>query len=615
MGKRHRWLLCAIVLGAAALSTYWVFLVPIYQSPDEPLHLDYALGLHSHGRLYGPGDWTPPRLFNRAENIFTHEYVHPLTNYLMDQTGAGTIAFNAPAKVAPDYGSPEFFQRLDSAAPTWESVEVQEAPFLFGLYPFGYYSVLAGWIEILRRLCPQISFVFFGARLLSVVLLAGTLLFTYGTLRALRVSRAVSLAITAGVGFFPLTSFISSYVQPDNLSLLLTSACFYLSLQIRRRTDGWRNYALLGLALGGLIVTKAHYFVAIAVSIAGMLAGAVWVTPLSWLRRLCYGCLLTLPAVGLGFLQAKSQGHHPSLFQPPPVKLSPAKHVAVWTGKALKDYYLGLTHRSFWGNFGWLDTPLVIHDALVTRCVGYVLTATAILFFVLSLARAAQVARRIGRVARHGRWRSAWRVAFSNPVLNSYFAFTVLMIVLYVYFQNVFGAQGRNWLPFLLPFFLTGVAFVPRLFRRPRVRWMSAAAVLTALLTFDGIGSYYALATIKNRYYAPYHGQVLRHVALMHGCHSMCEKQPHSFAPEAPQFARGLRLQFVFTHSEQLIGPLRMAWCKSDGRTQETVINVIHDRSVQTLTVPVEATVERITLEMGGNPSRLDVFALELLCR
>src|SRR5207302_2993964 len=131
------------------------------------------------------------------------DYVHPVTNYLMDRSGAGPIVFNVPAKVAPEYGTPEYLAALDRDAPAWQDVRVSEAPFLFRLYPFGYYALLAGWLEALRLLNPRLTFVFFGARLLSVLLLAGTLLLSYGTLRGLRVRRGFSLAITAALGFFP----------------------------------------------------------------------------------------------------------------------------------------------------------------------------------------------------------------------------------------------------------------------------------------------------------------------------------------------------------------------------------------------------------------------------
>jgi hypothetical protein len=44
-----------------------------------------------------------------------------------------------------------------------------------------------------------------------------------------------------------------------------------------------------------------------------------------------------------------------------------------------------------------------------------------------------------------------------NPIVNSYCLFTVIMVAFYVRTTNVFGAQGRHWLPFRLPAFLAGL--------------------------------------------------------------------------------------------------------------------------------------------------------------
>src|SRR5262249_58979835 len=55
--RRAFGLLLGLVLAAAGLCLRWVFIVPIYQSPDEPAHLDYALAIYHNGglfRVHGP---------------------------------------------------------------------------------------------------------------------------------------------------------------------------------------------------------------------------------------------------------------------------------------------------------------------------------------------------------------------------------------------------------------------------------------------------------------------------------------------------------------------------------------------------------------------------------
>src|SRR5437879_4920364 len=44
--------LAVVVAAAAGLALVWVFLVPIYQAPDEPQHLDYALAINTHRGLF-----------------------------------------------------------------------------------------------------------------------------------------------------------------------------------------------------------------------------------------------------------------------------------------------------------------------------------------------------------------------------------------------------------------------------------------------------------------------------------------------------------------------------------------------------------------------------------
>jgi hypothetical protein len=454
--------------------------------------------------------------------------------------------------------------------------------------------------------------VFFGARLLSVLMLAGTLLLSYGTLRAQGQSRKMSLLVTAVLGFFPMASFVASYIQPDNLSWLLVSACFYFSLRVRRRPEGWVNQALLGLAFGALLITKAHYFLVVALPVAGLLAGELWWSQLSGRRCLAAVALLVLPSLAMGAVHAWTQVGIPHAVQPPAIPEHVLGHLWYWTKKSLGDYYVGLTHDSFWGTFGWLDTPLVFNNEALTRLIHHVSAAVGLVFLALTLLRGLQVAWTLLRLARRGHWRSAWRVTFANPLLNSYFLFTLLMIVLYIRLENVFGGQGRNWLPFLLPFVLTGVVYVPKVLRRRRYQALGAATVLTALLVFDGLGSYYALASIDQRYYASYHGKPVQFVTVTDTQQTMGECQPLTRDLPEPRFVHGLQLRYVFTHSEGRRSQLHVAWSGPGGN--EAILHVIPDRGLRTVMLPVEGVIDRVRLETETGPSWFELRELKLIC-
>jgi hypothetical protein len=608
MGVRLRepWALAAVVLGAMALSLVWAVRVPIFQAPDEPLHFDYALGIYAHRGPFRARDYPAPVNNNHYENIYTHDYVHPYTNFLIDYTAAGTIAFNPAAKIAADYGSAAYFRRLDQAAPN-AGDGMAQAPFLARQYPFGYYALLAAWMGLLRCFQEGLTFLFFGSRILSVLLLGGTLVLVYASARELHGGRAFSLLITAAVGFFPLTSFVSSYVQPDNLSLFLTCFCYYLAL--RARHDGSRS-TLLGIALGALLLTKVHYYLAVAVPIGAMLAGRLWIAPLTVRRRWTAVALLLGPSALAAALYAWTLGGDNVLYRPPALPYRPLPHLALWTKRAFHDYYVGFAQQSFWGIFGWLDAPLIIHDPITTRWFRAVTTAGTLTLLALTLLRLGQVILGLLRLLKGGRWRSAWRVAFSNPVINSYFLFTALMFVLYVRLQNAFGAQGRNWLPLLLPIFLTGTCYVPKVFRRPQGRRLCSAAVLAFLLLFDGIGGVYALRTIQDRYYAPFHGRPAEAVALD-------PAPPLVFTLNRPRFVYGLRLHYTLTTANMDRAALEVCWRGQNRHLpiseKKAILHVIPGAAPRTLTVCVNDTVEQFRLVPNRQPCRFALHEVVLL--
>src|SRR5262245_20270159 len=100
-----RYCLAAILAGSMALSTMWVFKVPIYQSPDEPQHLDYAWALSEQSGLFFARDMLRP---------LPNYYVHPYTHYLVERTGTAHVAFHPENTMPPGYGTGKYFRDLDA---------------------------------------------------------------------------------------------------------------------------------------------------------------------------------------------------------------------------------------------------------------------------------------------------------------------------------------------------------------------------------------------------------------------------------------------------------------------------------------------------------------------
>jgi hypothetical protein len=176
MPRWHRWSLAVIIAGSAALTLFWVFLVPIYQAADEPTHLDYALDILSHRGLFHA----------RHATFETYPWqCHPYSLYLRERTQTYVVAFHADVKMPAEYGTRAYFRTLNREAPPWKTIRVDQPNILFLIYPFGYYALLAGWIELLQLVSGKIIVMFFGARIFSVLLLVCSLLLTLATLRLL----------------------------------------------------------------------------------------------------------------------------------------------------------------------------------------------------------------------------------------------------------------------------------------------------------------------------------------------------------------------------------------------------------------------------------------------
>jgi len=321
------------------------------------------------------------------------------------------------------------------------------------------------------------------------------------------------------IGFFPLTSFVSSYIQPDNLSFTLVTLCMYLALRARRAALAGRWVAGLGLALGALLVTKYQFYICVLIPVIAMLVTELLFAPARRRgRKFVPAALVWLmaPSAALGVIQlwvvaGGAVSNKGNAFAPSNAAFyqnAAAGPVALFwytvadLRAAFDYYYLGPVSHSFWGVFGWLDTPILIHSPRISDLVQALEVGATILILVLMLVRMENTITRLIAIARRGRKRWALRIAFGNPFLNSYLIFTVFMFGLWVLTNATFGPQGRNWLPYLLPAFSVGVIYAPKVLTHKRSRAVFSGVVVASLVAYCAVGGYYAVKTVKQRYYA-----------------------------------------------------------------------------------------------------------------
>lgn len=595
-------LLAAVVAGASALAGRWAFLVPVYQSPDEMHHLDYALALRDGGRFFRAVPIAPGTI---------HRGAHPWSNYLQGRTAADTVAHNPSAKVPPGYGTRRFFRDLDRDAPPRGSIRIDRPPTLAVVYPYGYYLALAGWLELVGLFSDRVSVAFFAARLFSVGLLAVGLVAGYLAARELRVGRGTALAATAIVGFFPLTTFVASYVQPDNLAFALVSLGLYQALLAARRGGPALDLAALGLCWGALLVTKPHFFACLVAASLPLLATRI--RPRRWPLAIA---LLAWPSLPLWSIFSWIVRDCPSFYSRP----EPASDFLVTSterlGKALDDFFRGTTHMSFWGVYGWLDAPLEIATPRrLIVAVRFLAMAGTWAVLGLTLMRMERVGSRLARVAARGRWRSAARVAASDPVLNGYFLFFALMVYAYVRMDNRFGAQGRNWLPVMLGIVLTTIRYAPRALTLPAARRVASAGLTLGLVAYLVVGAVYSYRTIEERFFLASRGHALRKVPLPvvpAGVHRMTwddgkgdTQGPDSylsFALAGPERVRGLEIRYVVDNPEHKPAAFRVVWANTRDphpapRYRGHHVNLPADATERVLIVPIQDTMDMIRID------------------
>ncbi|HEY1883617.1 MAG TPA: DUF2142 domain-containing protein [Candidatus Cybelea sp.] len=492
------------ILVSGLVSAYWAFHVPIFQAPDEPAHFDYAISIYNAHRLVRLSDGKPGWI------------VSPYTNYLLRASDFERIAWHSSMRVPAGYGTQSFFSHLDSNAPNLHTplAPTGEINYIVPTYPFGFYALEAVWMHTVALFTGSIVTVFFAARLLCVLLTMAALGFNYWTAIRLGLPRWASVALVAAIGLLPLTSFVSSYIQPDNLAYALVSAALFFAVTLRRNRS---PVTLCGLALslGFLAVTKYQFFLATAVPSLALVALSLRNGRRSgWLSALRVGAVL-LPSLALLSVQrfyvdaSSTRGvlltpsHSDYLLNIAALGARPlfAYLAANTVGAFSECFNTGLCAATFWQVVGWFDTPIVIVSANVERIMRVIISLASIVTAILVAYLVARNFSRLLACAVRGHWRAALRAAAGDSVLNSYLLFVGLILVLYLMTNNSFAIEGRHWYPFIFASFLCFVWYAPRALGRRKTAIPTALAI--TLLAYSLLASGYAAASVSQRYYGP----------------------------------------------------------------------------------------------------------------
>jgi hypothetical protein len=469
--RRERAVAAAIISCAALLCMFWSIRVPMFQEPDEVAHADASFLYFDAGRAFAVADAT------------TGDFVVPQTRYLMGVADYRRLRYDSRAAVPKGYGTRAYFRAADARAPypTGSVPQVGQAiPYVLAFYPSTYYcevavAMRAGW----TMLGHSLSAAFFAGRIVNVAMFSCMLIIAYRIYVELSFSASQRLLLLSGIAFFPLSTWMGAYIQPDNQSALLIAASLLACITLRKHPESLPRLIFFGAAVSALGITKLQYALVVVAACGLTLRNAFDVKPMATkVRAVAIGLVLPLlAAVGghylspIGTLQTLSGSSEYAHIGVIGFAQSAASHVR----DDIADAFLGgRAFGGFWFRFGIRGFGAYA-GASARGVTGLIiaLTASAFLAWFASLLR---FARRLRRVAeRHGLRRTA-RFLGADPTLNLYVLSTTMLFAINAFTGGDLALQGRYWYPVLIPIVILSVRSIGAAFPSAlRVRATSVA--------------------------------------------------------------------------------------------------------------------------------------------
>lgn len=397
-------------------SLAWLWFIPIFQSPDEPYHYGFIQYLGENLQRPHPrrGSVISQETVEISQIVnFNWEIIHPVwQGYQVDwQEKINSI----------NKDSQENFV-------VHEQRTIKNPPFYYWLgYPF--YKIFNNSNFIFR---------FYSIRFLSLILGLLTVWFSYQAGLFLFKKQLQALTLACLVGFQPMFSFISGVVNNDSAAILSATMFTFFSLKaIKKRNNKFILLALLSVILGMLVKPMMLIFLLFFPLILGkkffqkallflgililLLAGIYFIKPEYLLNSVRYSISLADYQEIFNFLlQFGFWGNLGNYWQEN--KLTFTDNLFPW----------------FWGVFGWLEKtmPLSVYRILKIICL---FSGIGLIFWFI----------------KNG---PSNRKKDKKIIL-----FLLLLIIIYVlgiiFFDfkvfsttgNLFGLQGRYFLPLILP--------------------------------------------------------------------------------------------------------------------------------------------------------------------
>lgn len=344
-----RGLLALILVLTAIKGTLWSMAIPLWQGPDEDRHFAAVQFIAEHRRLPGAEE-----VYHDDENVAVGElaevsrlWYNPGQRQTFGPAGAGP---NEAAIAALD---PSL---RTSTARNKITLALHLPPLYYVLGALFYLPVRSH--DILGRV--------FAVRQLSVLLGVGSVWCAFLVARQVFPrQRGMWFTVPILVSFQPMFTFVCSVVNTDALMVAVSSALIYVLIRALKSELNWKLGIATGALLGAGLLTKP-FILAMLVPLGAVIA---WEFRRSSGRRgrlaLALGALVISLALVWGGWVVHSARLGDSPFYANPIRVGQLQVEHPFydyrLGPYVADYVrslLGGTWASFWGDFGWIETPL-----------------------------------------------------------------------------------------------------------------------------------------------------------------------------------------------------------------------------------------------------------------
>lgn len=321
---------------AFVLGILWAMVTPLWQTPDELAHFGYVQSLGERAALF-----PQPNLSRELATVYELSGMERVVG------DAGVTQPFVPGSLR---GSSE--DEIISLPRGLRDVVDPTLDNPAAAYPPGYYLLAS---LVYRMLNEQDTItITFGLRIFSALLTAITVLFNYLTLRLFFKDPGTARTTAFLIALSPMYIFMGMAVNVEVLVWLFFSVYLYLMMRVLR--DGlsiWMNVAL-GLVVGLGLLVKQTFLV-------GIVFYVILVGFLRLRRSMVWGQLIRAVLVFSGVVVFTAGWVYASGFAATSPRV-PTRDVSLggfflhfvdgWRS------YRWVLQETFWGSFGWLDTPL-----------------------------------------------------------------------------------------------------------------------------------------------------------------------------------------------------------------------------------------------------------------